>query len=817
MSSPQAYSQVEQAAKNSAGEVPVLLSASTSGTSTNTSTTVNNTTTKPRKRKATSAHAQSVESYNSRRKDAHARLDNLIQALDAAAQPPPTLVPPISLPPPSHLKTVARDIWPHITAAHTPCKPDGFDAEQQVLQDLQYQESRPLHTFRRPTDCGFIRCIPCLASHEKPSWHIWANKPGNTKAIRDHLLKFHNEEYTLKCKEQGFDLSTIDLGDELDGTPPPFTRDGLIKRILRWIAVDDQPLSVVDQPEFRALRNYDIPHRTKVAEEMHQAYLREKDSITKSMQNALGSISLTTDLWSDQLLRSFMAVTAHYIDQFGEPAEHLIAFRKIDGQHSGANIGQALFSVLEEVELVGKIGYITVDNASNNDTLMVELEKEFTARSLHSDAVENRICCFPHVINFAVRRVLERLPSSAKSYRGVLSELAVKPTANQSAYLDALASDVVSRTRTTVVASRSSGQRREDLARFTKEGNLAGRWKTLDGTVITVPEVELKPVTEYSLRHHEAAIPIVTHKQYEVLQGISTILTIAQRAESLLSAERTPTLSLALPVYDTVIDLWSECRTVFPELSSAIDAGIMKLEEYVHKSRRSPAHIFAMFVNPSLKFDWFNRHFHPSTADQAYKAVEEKLLEYAQDRHMSLFEPGSSSTGISMTRSAQAQAHGHSQLLDLGNRIQRADGTTQYTPTPTVPAVPTAAQKEIHDRAAVQIEMSGYISMGTVPMRDASTGGNIVSQWKALRHMFPLIHRLAMDILPVQASSVSSERVFSSSKLTCTQERSRMAVGTVESLQVLKHSLKRRRVQGVDTRTLDFMSKLEAFGDEIID
>ncbi|KAG9079545.1 hypothetical protein FRC06_007675, partial [Ceratobasidium sp. 370] len=316
-------------------------------------------------------------------------------------------------------------------------------------------------------------------------------------------------------------------------------------------------------------------------------------------------------------------------------------------------------------------------------------------------------------------------------------------------------------------------------------------------------------ITEYSLRHHEAAIPIVTHKQYEVLQDISTILTIAQHAQSLLSAERTPTLSLALRVYDTVIDLWSECRTIFPELSSAIDAGIMKLEEYVHKSRRSPAY-----------FDWINRHFHPSIAEQAYKAVEEKLLEYAQDRHMSLFKPGPISTSNSTIRSAQAQAHGHSQLLDLGNKIRRADGTTQHTPTPTVshpvPAVPTAAQKEIYDRAAVQIEMAGYISMGTVPMKDTSTGGDIVSQWRALQHMFPLIHRLAMDILPVQASSVSSERVFSSSKLTCTQERSRMAVGTVESLQVLKHSLKRPRAQGLDTRTLDFMSKLEAFGDEII-
>ncbi|KAG8688822.1 hypothetical protein FRC08_011248 [Ceratobasidium sp. 394] len=152
----------------------------------------------------------------------------------------------------------------------------------------------------------------------------------------------------------------------------------------------------------------------------------------------------------------------------------------------------------------------------------------------------------------------------------------------------------------------------------------------------------------------------------------------------------------------------------------------------------------------------------------------------------------------------------------------------------SLPASMTPEQRATHDLAIVQLEIAGYISEGTVDVSDASTGVDIVSQWKvsrnpsfvtcfsswinqALRFTYPLVHRLAMDILPVQASSVSSERVFSSSKLTCTRERSRMSVGTVESLQVLKHAIRRRRIPGVDNRTLDFMSKLDVPGDEYID
>lgn len=72
-----------------------------------------------------------------------------------------------------------------------------------------------------------------------------------------------------------------------------------------------------------------------------------------------------------------------------------------------------------------------------------------------------------------------------------------------------------------------------------------------------------------------------------------------------------------------------------------------------------------------------------------------------------------------------------------------------------------------------------------------------------------LLYRIAMDVLPVQASSVSSERVFSSSKMTCTAERNRLSVQTMEALQVLKHALDQRRRDSPESevKTLDFVSR----------
>ena len=52
---------------------------------------------------------------------------------------------------------------------------------------------------------------------------------------------------------------------------------------------------------------------------------------------------------------------------------------------------------------------------------------------------------------------------------------------------------------------------------------------------------------------------------------------------------------------------------------------------------------------------------------------------------------------------------------------------------------------------------------------------------------------MAADYLPIQASSVPCERVFSSSKETTTAKRNRMSGKLVEQLQMLKFSLKKGR------------------------
>jgi hAT family C-terminal dimerisation region len=81
-------------------------------------------------------------------------------------------------------------------------------------------------------------------------------------------------------------------------------------------------------------------------------------------------------------------------------------------------------------------------------------------------------------------------------------------------------------------------------------------------------------------------------------------------------------------------------------------------------------------------------------------------------------------------------------------------------------------------------------------------------KWKDSETIHPLVLKVALDVLPVQASAVPCERVFSSSKETCVLRRSLLSAGMLEVLQVLKHHYKEER--------LDFISHWIANEDDYL-
>ena len=77
------------------------------------------------------------------------------------------------------------------------------------------------------------------------------------------------------------------------------------------------------------------------------------------LQNALGQILFTTDLWSDNDRTSYLALTAHWIgcNQSGnlELGSGLPGFSRFSGAHTGEGLAKALMMLLDCVSITPKV------------------------------------------------------------------------------------------------------------------------------------------------------------------------------------------------------------------------------------------------------------------------------------------------------------------------------------------------------------------------------------------------------------------------------------------------------------------------------
>jgi hypothetical protein len=78
------------------------------------------------------------------------------------------------------------------------------------------------------------------------------------------------------------------------------------------------------------------------------------------IQAALGQVSFTMDLWSDQLFRPYLAMTAHWIAETEggltlELKSALIAFHRMRENHSGHKLAKTVMYLLDRAGVTVKV------------------------------------------------------------------------------------------------------------------------------------------------------------------------------------------------------------------------------------------------------------------------------------------------------------------------------------------------------------------------------------------------------------------------------------------------------------------------------
>lgn len=87
---------------------------------------------------------------------------------------------------------------------------------------------------------------------------------------------------------------------------------------------------------------------------------------------------------------------------------------------------------------------------------------------------------------------------------------------------------------------------------------------------------------------------LFTEDEFQVLHNIYSIFEVSHAAQELLSAEKTPTLSMALPAFEMLVVSWLHLQKAIPKLAHYIGVGIAKIQEYSEKGQKSRIYTLAM-------------------------------------------------------------------------------------------------------------------------------------------------------------------------------------------------------------------------------
>ena len=141
------------------------------------------------------------------------------------------------------------------------------------------------------------------------------------------------------------------------------------------------------------------------------------------------------------------------------------------------------------------MGHFTMDNASNNSTVMAHLSLLLAERGiLEFDAEENYIRCFAHIINLCAQAAIKAMEK--EDSRDVHPETDSDSDSDNGVPVRApRRAGPIRRARKTVAFIRKSGQRRDELLEIIKQGNERNIWTQLHVGAEAAERVSLSEVT----------------------------------------------------------------------------------------------------------------------------------------------------------------------------------------------------------------------------------------------------------------------------------------------------------------------------------
>ncbi|KAH7460470.1 hypothetical protein FOMA001_g19496 [Fusarium oxysporum f. sp. matthiolae] len=271
-----------------------------------------------------------------------------------------------------------------------------------------------------------------LNHQDQPIGHVWCCSRCDTKgrpeffsvqatsSAADHLRKAHR--ITPASQSSPSDDSAIDLQSHatpklprLDQSIIPKAKVKAVQELSVGFVIDsDVPFTIFEHKFLKELF-YQFDHElalqipwssSSITRELQKIFESKADIIKAELGSALTKIHISFDLWTSPNRLAIMAVFAHFIDKFGNQQSRLLALRRQLGIHSGENLAETLFEIVQLWDIRGQVGTVISDNVTTNDTCLSYFYRQLDPSIRPADIKARRMRCYGHVLNLVARAFL---------------------------------------------------------------------------------------------------------------------------------------------------------------------------------------------------------------------------------------------------------------------------------------------------------------------------------------------------------------------------------------------------------------------------
>ncbi|KAL2895082.1 putative AC transposase [Bienertia sinuspersici] len=494
-----------------------------------------------------------------------------------------------------------------------------------------------------------------------------------------------------------------------------------------WIQIDEHRRAPVWlHYEFWLLKGED-------EHEILKATLRSKlDSIDSR-------ICFTCDFWSAITKHGYLTLTAHYVDNEWVLRSRILNFRYFPPPHKGHDIYAFVLSFLKEWGLESKTFSLTVDNASSNDVMITLLKSDIHSSSpLPCDGKFFHVRCCAHILNLIVQSGMQTIDESVDKLRQLVL------------YIDA--SDI----------------RKCKFDQCVKEMNVdfvgklqydvCTRWNSTYKMIKRCLEAR-KAIDLFATRESNFDYGLSTN-EWEVVQFVCKFLEPFNDITTLFSGSDYPTTNLYL-LHVVAIEKWlvlAHNHNV-PSIQLMCQSMMEKYEKYWSD------HVIilsvAVVLDPRFKLKFvkglYSMLYVPSEVDVRVRKVYDAMVE--------LYDFNRSSSSQTIPLPSQSYSNrSHSASSYSSHQFSTADFMNDFFSSTSC--------------GEIDSKLDNYLNASLVANED---GFDVLKYWQSQKSIYPVLSRMAKDILAIPITSVASESSFSMGGRVLTKFRTSLLPKNVEA------------------------------------